>query len=55
MPSAMIERDVADGRLEHVLPIETASRISLYALCPRRPYISAKIMTFLEFLEAAYA
>jgi DNA-binding transcriptional LysR family regulator len=55
MPSAMIENDVAEGRLEYVLPIETASPIKLYALCPRRAYVSAKILTFLEFLKAAYA
>lgn len=55
MPSAMIERDVAEGRLEYVLPVETASPIKLYALCPRRPYMSAKVRTFLDFLKAAYA
>lgn len=55
MPSAMIERDVAEGRLEYVLPVETASPIRLYALSPIRPYTPAKVTTFLEFLEGAYA
>ena len=55
MPAAMIERDVAEGRLEYVLPEETASPIKLYAIHPRRPYVSAKVKTFLKFLEAAYA
>jgi len=55
MPSAMIERDVAEGLLEHVLPVETASPIRLYALHPRRPYVSAKVTSFLSFLEMAYA
>lgn len=55
MPSAMIERDVAEGRLEYVLPVETASPMKLYALCPVRPYMPAKVTTFLEFLKAAYA
>jgi len=55
MPAAMIERDVAEGRLEYVLPEETASPIKLYAIHPRRPYVSAKAKTFLKFLEAAYA
>lgn len=54
MPSAVIQRDVAEGTLEYVLPIETASPIKLYALCPRRPYMSAKVTTFLEFLSQAY-
>lgn len=55
MPSAMIERDVAEGRLEYVLPVDTASPIKLYALSPMRPYTPAKVTTFLEFLESAYA
>lgn len=54
MPSATVERDVAEGRLEYVLPEETASPIRLYAIYPRRPYMSAKVKTFLRFLEAAY-
>lgn len=55
MPSTVIERDVAEGRLEYVLPEETASPIKLYVLHPRRPYVSAKVKAFLKFLEAAYA
>ena len=55
MPSAMIERDVREGRLEYVLPIETASPIRLYAICPKRPYTPAKVTTFLDVLEAAFA
>jgi len=55
IPSAIIKRDVAEGRLEYVLPVETASPMKLYALCPRRPYLSAKVTTFLEYLESAYA
>ncbi len=54
MPAAMVERDVAEGRLEYVLPEETASPIKLYAIYPRRPYVSAKVKTFLKFLETAY-
>jgi DNA-binding transcriptional LysR family regulator len=50
----MVERDVAEGRLEYVLPVETASPIKLYAIYPRRPYVSAKVKSFLRFLEAAY-
>jgi len=55
MPAAMVERDVAEGRLEYVLPEETASPMKLYAIYPRRPYVSAKVKTFLKFLETAYA
>jgi DNA-binding transcriptional LysR family regulator len=54
MPSALIERDVAEGRLEYVLPEETATPIKLCAVYPRRSYVPAKIKTFLKFLEAAY-
>jgi DNA-binding transcriptional LysR family regulator len=54
MPAAMVERDVAEGRLEYVLPEATASPIKLYAVYPRRPYVSAKVKSFLKFLEAAY-
>lgn len=54
MPSAMIERDVREGRLEYVLPEETASPIRLYAICPKRPYTPAKVTTFLEALEEAF-
>jgi DNA-binding transcriptional LysR family regulator len=54
VPSAVVERDVAEGRLEYVLPEETASPIKLYALHPQRPYVAAMVKTFLKFLEAAY-
>lgn len=54
MPSALIERDVAEGRLEFVLPEETATPIKLCAIYPRRPYVPAKIKSFLRFLEGAY-
>lgn len=54
MPAALIERDVAEGRLEFVLPEETATPIKLCAIYPRRPYVPAKLKTFLRFLEAAY-
>jgi DNA-binding transcriptional LysR family regulator len=55
MPSAMIERDVAEGRLEYVLPAETASPMKLYAISPIRPYTPAKVTTFLDFLGEAYS
>jgi DNA-binding transcriptional LysR family regulator len=55
MPSATIERDVEEGRLEYVLPEETAKTMKLYALYPKRSYIPAKVKTFLNFLAAAYA
>lgn len=54
MPSALVERDVAEGRLEFVLPEETATPMKLCAIYPRRTYVPAKIKTFLKFLEAAY-
>lgn len=54
MPSELIERDVAEGRLEPVLPEETATPIKLCAIYPRRTYVPAKIKSFLKFLEAAY-
>jgi DNA-binding transcriptional LysR family regulator len=54
MPSALIERDVAEGHLEYVLPEETATPIMLCAVYPRRSYVPAKIKSFLKFLEAAY-
>jgi DNA-binding transcriptional LysR family regulator len=54
MPSTRIERDVAEGRLEYVLPEETASPIRLYAFHPRRPVASAKIASFLGFIDAAF-
>jgi DNA-binding transcriptional LysR family regulator len=54
MPSAMIETDVTEGRLEYVLPEGTASPIKLYAVYPHRPYISAKVTTFLTHLKAGF-
>jgi DNA-binding transcriptional LysR family regulator len=54
MPSALIERDVAEGHLEFVLPEETATPMKLYAIYPQRSYVSAKVKTFLKFLETVY-
>ena len=55
LPAAMTERDVAEGRLEYVLPIETSTPINLYAFCPLRPFMPARVAAFLKMLEAAYA
>jgi DNA-binding transcriptional LysR family regulator len=54
MPSVAIANDVAEGRLEYVLPEETASPIKLYAIYPRRRHMSAKVTTFLKFLSTAF-
>ena len=54
MPSVAIASDVAEGRLEYVLPEETASPIKLYAIYPRRRHMSAKVTTFLKFLATAF-
>lgn len=54
MPSAMIERDVTEGRLEYVLPEETAKPMQLYAIYPRRSYTPAKLKAFLQFLETEF-
>ena len=54
MPSVTIASDVAEGRLEYVLPEETASPIKLYAIYPRRPHTSAKVTSFLKYLATAF-
>jgi DNA-binding transcriptional LysR family regulator len=54
MPSPMIADDVAKGRLEYVLPEETASLMKLYAIYPRRPHASAKVTSFVKFLATAF-
>ena len=52
LPRWLIADDLADGRLELVLPEATTLKIPLMAVYPSRKYLSAKVRTFIDFLAA---
>jgi DNA-binding transcriptional LysR family regulator len=52
LPALMIEPDIAEGRLEIVLPGTLHFSATLYAVYPSRKYLSAKVRTFIDFLSS---
>jgi DNA-binding transcriptional LysR family regulator len=52
LPKWLIEQDLAEGRLERVLPEVAIFRGRLYAVYPSRKYLSAKVRTFLDFVAS---
>jgi DNA-binding transcriptional LysR family regulator len=49
MPRWVADSDIAEGRLELVLPKASTLRGTLYAVYPSRKYLSAKVRTFIDF------
>lgn len=52
LPTLLVREDLAEGRLELLLPESVKLRIPLFALYPSRKYLSAKVRTFLDFLSS---
>ncbi|MGO4568417.1 LysR substrate-binding domain-containing protein [Rhizobium sp. 2YAF20] len=52
LPALMIQPDIAEGRLEMVLPETLHFSATLYAAYPSRKYLSAKVRTFIDFLSS---
>jgi DNA-binding transcriptional LysR family regulator len=52
LPKWLIAEDLAQGRLELVLPQAAPKPVRLLAVYPSRKYLSAKVRTFLDFLAA---
>ncbi len=50
LPKWLIRQDLADGRLESVLPKKFTFPIQLFGVYPSRKYLSAKVRTFLDFI-----
>ncbi|WP_263062812.1 LysR family transcriptional regulator [Dickeya dadantii] len=51
LPVWMIQNDIAEGRLETVLPDTVKYSTILHAVYPSRKYLSAKVRTFIDFLD----
>lgn len=52
LPTWMASPNVAEGRLEPVLPQLAKFTTTLHAVYPTRKYLSAKVRTFIDFLAA---
>ncbi|MFS2092933.1 LysR substrate-binding domain-containing protein [Pseudomonas sp. Pseusp11] len=52
LPALMIQPDIAEGRLERVLPNTLSFSSTLYAVYPSRKYLSAKVRTFIDFISS---
>jgi len=52
LPAWMTQTDIAEGRLEVVLPEEVMFSTTLHAVYPSRKYLSAKVRTFIDFLAS---
>jgi DNA-binding transcriptional LysR family regulator len=50
LPTWIIQEDLADRRLELVLPEQVTIRLPLFGVYPSRKYLSAKVRTFLDFI-----
>ncbi|MBM7049265.1 LysR family transcriptional regulator [Rhizobium lusitanum] len=52
LPTWMAQADIAEGRLEMVLPDALNFTATLHAVYPSRKYLSAKVRTFIDFLAS---
>lgn len=51
LPTFIVGHDIAEGRLQQILPNYCPPEISIYAVFPSRRYLSAKVRTFIDFLS----
>lgn len=52
LPTLMVQSDIAEGRLEMVLPDTLRFTTTLHAVYPSKKYLSAKVRTFIDFLAS---
>ena len=52
LPAWMVKSDIAQGRLQAVLPGVVAISAILHAVYPSRKYLSAKVRTFIDYLAS---
>lgn len=52
LPSLMVQPDIAEGRLQKILPDALSFNATLYAVYPSRKYLSAKVRTFIDFVAS---
>ncbi|MEI1248644.1 LysR substrate-binding domain-containing protein [Rhizobium aouanii] len=52
LPTWMAQPDIAEGRLEMVLPDTLKLTATLHAVYPSKKYLSAKVRTFIDFLAS---
>lgn len=52
LPTLMTQGDIAEGRLELVLPEVINLQATLYAVYPSKKHLSAKVRTFIDFLAS---
>lgn len=52
LPTQMVQPDIAEGRLEMVLPDTVKFSTTLHAVYSSRKYLSAKVRTFIDFLTS---
>jgi DNA-binding transcriptional LysR family regulator len=51
LPEILVERDLAEGRLEALLPGVAELRAKVYSVYPSRKFLSAKVRTFIDFIS----
>jgi len=51
LPEYIVARDIEKGKLEVVLSDYAIAPMDIHAVYPHRKYLSAKVRTFLVFLE----
>ncbi len=52
LPESLVEEDLQNGRLQQVLPAWSIPTVTIYAAYINREYLSAKVRTFIDFLNA---
>ncbi len=55
LPDSHVARDIAAGRLVHLLPGEASNPGGLWLVYPPSRYLLPKVRTFVDFLSAAFA
>ncbi|MNV96605.1 DNA-binding transcriptional activator GcvA [compost metagenome] len=52
LPAWLVQTEIADGRLTHLLPDHHFPQQGIYALYPNTRHVPEKVRAFIDFLQA---
>jgi DNA-binding transcriptional LysR family regulator len=53
-PTFIVGKDIRAGRLQVILPEYKVADLAVYAVYPHRQYLSAKVRTFIDYLDSYF-
>lgn len=49
-PTFLVDEDLADGRLEELMPEYRSTELGIYAVYPTRKHVAPKVRVLIDFL-----